>query len=254
MDVLVFDSWHNQHPEHTQLQKICFRHIWLQACLCITTKRHGLLQDLASQQAGIVEGDDLLILPGLITFPGSFKPNNLWRLVGQGILILYMGPPNQPVRLFVIHLFQASLANFCEFGTKGQAWKVVVIFWLRRAACQGALQPLLEEEEEEEEEQEQLQLWVAHVAMAGRVQLAASYVKISNEVEVFKLIAGIWCFVSCVSSESPFDWICVKKCFQVWLIWLMPCIEDTPIFQNHQPKHQTKPPMKQSCMSLYIGY
>ena len=39
--------------------------------------------------------------------------------------------------------------------------------------------------------------------------IAASSVKISNEVEVFKLIAGFDVCVSCVSSESPFDWIFV---------------------------------------------
>ena len=114
MDVLVFDSWHLQHPKkNTQLQKRYKKYALVTfdyrvACLCIT-KRHGLLQVLGSpagmQDLDLVEGDDLLTLPGFITFPGSPIPDQTLTLCRTRESCycwgpLYMGPP-QARSLFV---------------------------------------------------------------------------------------------------------------------------------------------------------
>ena len=78
---LILDIFNIQKTPNYKKKSVTFDY-WVVKQVCLTTKRHGLLQDVASQQAGMedldfVEGDDLLTLPGLITFPGSSRPTKL---------------------------------------------------------------------------------------------------------------------------------------------------------------------------------
>ena len=141
---------------------------------------------------------------------------------------------------FGAHLFQASLANFCEFGTKGQAFDWLLWF-SDCAACQGALQPLLEEEEEEGRRTGAVAavsctLW----PVPGRVQLAASYGENFKRSGSDKLIAGfdfcvlcqqwipnsIWIFV--LRNASKYDWCLALR--------TLPSFRTTN--RNTKPNHQ----------------
>lgn len=242
MDVLVFDSWHLQHPKkNTQLQKRYKKYALVTfdyrvACLCIT-KRHGLLQVLGSQQGC----KTWILLKVMICwlYQGSSHsqevpfPTKLWRLVGPGNPVIVHGSPESDHSLFVIHLFQASLANFCEFGTKGQAFDWLLwFFWLRRAASGCTPTPPRRGGRGGRR---------TGAAVAGRVQLAAYYVNISTRSwKCSSWLPGIDLSVLWKSSESPFDWIFVWRNASKydWCLALRTLPSFRTTNRNTKPNHQ----------------
>ena len=234
---LILDIFNIQ-KKNTQLQKRYKKYALVTfdyrvACLCIT-KRHGLLQDLASQQGwktwillkvmiywfyqGSSHSQEVPATDQTLTLGRTRESCYCWGP-------LYMGPP-QARSLFVFtcskrdQIKGQAFEGCCDFLTAPRSASGCTPTPPRRGGRGGRR---------------------TGAAVAGRVQLAAYYVNISTRSwKCSSWLPGIDLSVLWKSSESPFDWIFVWRNASKydWCLALRTLPSFRTTNRNTKPNHQ----------------